>query len=181
MADLYELKTALDSHGTFFCFSGPINHDLIVELGDTIKKRMTIEEASKTTILKAFSMFIEYAQNIANYSAEEVADPDLQNRGYRSGLISIGLKNGIYFVSSGNLVDNSKVDGLKEKLETLNNMDKDELKKHYKQKRKQERPDDSAGAGLGFIELARKSTDPLEYSFQKIDDDYSFFAIKTTV
>jgi len=60
-------------------------------------------------------------------------------------------------------------------------MDKDELKIYYKERRRADREGDSKGAGIGFIEMARKSSQPLEFSFQKIDDKHSFFTIKITI
>jgi len=60
-------------------------------------------------------------------------------------------------------------------------MDRSELKQYYKEKRRNETPESSKGAGLGFIELARKSVKPIEFDVQKIDDEFSFFSLKTTI
>ena len=37
------------------------------------------------------------------------------------------------------------------------------------------------GAGLGFIDIARKTGNPLEYHFERIDKNNSFFLFKTTM
>ena len=37
------------------------------------------------------------------------------------------------------------------------------------------------GAGLGFIEMAKKSSEPIEYVFQNIDNTHSFFTIRITI
>jgi hypothetical protein len=37
------------------------------------------------------------------------------------------------------------------------------------------------GAGLGFIDMARKSENKLSYSFDKINDRISFFTLMTMV
>ena len=37
------------------------------------------------------------------------------------------------------------------------------------------------GAGLGFIDIARKSGNKLEYHFEKINDDYYFFIINSQI
>jgi len=39
----------------------------------------------------------------------------------------------------------------------------------------------SKGAGLGLIEMARKGSEPIEYSFLSIDDNFSFFTISVVV
>jgi hypothetical protein len=40
---------------------------------------------------------------------------------------------------------------------------------------------ESKGAGLGFIEMARKVSLPIEYEFVPMEDDYSFFCLKATI
>jgi len=101
--------------------------------------------------------------------------------GLSSGLLITGYDNGHYYVLCGNKVNNETVELLKDKLVTLRNMDKDELRRYYKEQRKKNTPEDSKGAGLGFIELARKSVKPIEFSFQPIDEHFSFFSLKTYI
>ncbi|MDM8568683.1 SiaB family protein kinase, partial [Thiotrichales bacterium HSG1] len=84
-------------------------------------------------------------------------------------------------VSCGNMVHNEAVDSIRKQLTRLQVMNKDELKRYYRERRREDIPKDSKGAGLGFIELARKSVKPIEFEVQKIDDNYSFFSLKTTI
>jgi hypothetical protein len=37
------------------------------------------------------------------------------------------------------------------------------------------------GAGLGFVDMARKSGQKLEYEFEELGEGLSFFSLKTTV
>jgi len=37
------------------------------------------------------------------------------------------------------------------------------------------------GAGLGFIDIRRKTGNPLDYSFVKIDEETSFFIFTSTI
>ena len=67
---LYEFKNDLGKRGIFFCFSGPVSQDLLVEIGSTLKQKMKLEEASNSTVIRVFSMVVEKAQNIIHYSAE---------------------------------------------------------------------------------------------------------------
>ena len=38
----------------------------------------------------------------------------------------------------------------------------------------------SKGAGLGFMEIARRASKPIEFDFTDVDGDYAFFALKAT-
>ena len=39
----------------------------------------------------------------------------------------------------------------------------------------------SKGAGLGFMEIARRASKPLEFDFTEIDANHAFFALKATI
>ncbi|MBW2011613.1 MAG: hypothetical protein JRI32_08240, partial [Deltaproteobacteria bacterium] len=59
--------------GVIFCFSGPVSQVMLESLGETLRKKMQHDLIVFSTIHKVFSIFIEQAQNILNYSAEVVA------------------------------------------------------------------------------------------------------------
>ncbi|RLC15111.1 MAG: hypothetical protein DRI57_13390 [Deltaproteobacteria bacterium] len=168
--NLYALKKDFGKRGIFLSFSGPLSQELMVEIGATLKQKMKLEEASKSTVFRVFSMVVENAQNIIYYSAEE-----------SHGIIIVGYENKHYFVMSGNMLKNEKVERLRKKLTALQTMDKDELKKHYKVQRKKGPGEGSKGGGLGFIEMARKASRPIEFEFEKIDGNVSFFSVKIVI
>lgn len=181
LTDLYNFKNELDKQGIFLGFSGPLSQELLVEIGDTLKNKMKLEETtSSSTRTKVFSMLIEQAQNIIHYSVEKV-QPDHSASTLSSGIIVVGYEYSHYYVLCGNRIDNNSVDQLHDKLTNLQNMNKDELKRYYREQRKQNAPNNSKGAGLGFIELARKSVKPIEFHFQSINEEYSFFSLKTYI
>lgn len=177
---LYDFKLEYNKHGIFLCFSGHISQELLVEIGDSLKLKMKQEEVSSTTILKVFSMFIEQAQNILRYSADSIAHhiPDQKLGG---GIMMVGYEQQHYYVVCGNVIESHLIPKLSRYLTELRDMSKEELKQYYKERRKSEIPEDSKGAGLGFIELARKASHPIEFNFRSIDDNHSFFSLKTQI
>jgi hypothetical protein len=181
LTNLYNFKNELDKQGIFLGFSGPLSQELLVEIGDALKNKMKLEETtSSSTITKVFSMLIEQAQNIIHYSAEKV-QPEHSPATLSSGIIVVGYNHSHYYVLCGNRIDNDTIEPLREKLTNLQNMNKEELKRYYREQRKQNAPTNSKGAGLGFIELARKSIKPIEFHFQSIDEQFSFFSLKTYI
>jgi len=179
---LYDFKKNLNEKGIFFCFSGPISQELLVEMGDTLKQKIKLDEASNSTVLRVFSMVIEKAQNIIHYSAEKIPGTDsAEEDELKIGIITVGYEYNHYFVSCGNLLENRKVEKLREKLIRLQKMDKEEINKYYKEQRKKRADEDSKGAGLGLIEMARKADKPIEFDFKKIDEEFSFFSSKIII
>lgn len=178
MIDLYSYKQGLQEDGIIFSFSGPMSHEIIEGIGSAIRVKIGEgKDGDRNAALKVFSIFVEQVENVINYSVEK----DFDDSQLSFGIVVIGKKDGCFFVSGGNKIIASKVEKLKFNLDKLISMNKDELKVYYKQKRKAAKEDDSKGAGIGFVEMARKSTRPIEYSFKTIDDTYSFFTIKISI
>jgi hypothetical protein len=65
--NLYHFKRELSDRGIFFCFSGPVSQELLVEIGTTLRQKMELEDTSTSTVLKVFSMLVEQTQNIRHY------------------------------------------------------------------------------------------------------------------
>ena len=82
---------------------------------------------------------------------------------------------------SGNIIESDKVERLRKKLTKLQKMNKKELKKYYLEQRRKEPDEGSKGAGLGFIEMARRASYPIEFEFKQIDEKRSFFSLKTVI
>ncbi len=178
MIDLYEYKQGLQKDGIIFSFSGPMSHEIIEGVGRAIRVKIGEgEDGDRKAALKVFSIFVEQVENVINYSVEK----DHEDSQLSFGIVVVGKKDGTFFISGGNKINSDKVEKLRSNLDKIRSMNKDELKIYYKEKRKAAKEDDSKGAGIGFIEMARKSSKPLEYSFKTIDTNYSFFTIKISI
>lgn len=178
---LYDLYTELESRKILFCYSGPITQTNIEGIGATLRRNLEVEDAGNATILSVFSIFVEHVQNILNYSAEKLGKNEDENE-LRVGIVVIGHESGgDYYIYCGNKIYTQDVPKLKSNIENVRNLSKDELNALYRERRKMEIQPSSKGAGLGLIEMARRSSEPLGYSFEQIDDEFSFFSIKVVV
>jgi hypothetical protein len=98
-----------------------------------------------------------------------------------SAIFMIGKHANEYIITTGNPINIEKVEGLNRKLEQINGLDKEGLKALYKDIIKNGDLSDKGGAGLGFVDMARKSGQKLEFDFQPINEKISFFSLKTTI
>ena len=183
MNSLYQLKHDQAENGCFFSFCGPVSQDLMVEFGTVLKLKMKLEDADSGTILKVFSIVIEQTQNIIHYSADkQKSPPGVQPPEELSfGVITVGKRDGRYIIAGGNKIRNEEIEKLDNRLGKIQAMDSKELKAFYREQRRLEPKDGSKGAGLGFIEMARKSSAPIEYFFEKIDREFSFFTLQISI
>ncbi len=83
--------------------------------------------------------------------------------------------NDTYFITSANLIKTGKVANLKSQLNKVNSLDKESLKALYLDMLENKSFSEKGGAGLGLIEIARKSGQKIEYVVDEYQDDYSIF------
>ncbi len=178
MEGLYKYQKELKKRGIILTLCGPISHEVIQSVGTILRAKLSDENASTGLILKVFSVFVEQAENIIRYS---ISDRHLLETYVGFGILVVGHEDNEFFITCGNKIENSKVSELEANLIKLQNMDKDELKRYYKKKRKEVSNSNSKGAGIGFIEMARKASKPIEFMFEKIDDNYSFFTVNVVI
>jgi len=178
--DIKSFYHQLQEKGIIFSFSGPISQSLLEGIGHTLKQKMTLEETRTNTIQKVFSIFVELMQNIINYSAQRLQTEDI-NEDISYGILIVGKEQEHFYIISGNYIREDQEAALHDKLTTIRSMDSHELKQFYKQQRRQHVDDTSKGAGLGFIEMARKASQPIEFEIDKLEEGYSFFVVKAVI
>jgi hypothetical protein len=179
--DFFTYREEITRDGIFLTFNGVLVHSFMVKLAEMLKTKMSMFNVDKNQEMKIFATVIEQAQNIIFYSAERVPVPFMENEMMGVGTITVGKEDEHYFVICGNMIPNANVEKLRNKLETIQQMNQDELKQYYKDQRRLEPDSDSRGAGLGFIEMARKASRSIEFSFHRLDDNNSFFTLKATI
>lgn len=181
LIDSNNFMKTFEKRGTFFSFCGPMTQDLMGEMGSIIKTEMQKRKASLSVICKVFSMLVEQTQNIIHYSEEIIDDHKPGTSPLPAGVISVGYTDDRYYVIGGNMVKNIQIERIKKKLNRVNSMNKDELKSYYREQRKKSPEQESKGAGLGFIEIARKASAPIYFEFIPIDQTYSYFSLKSEI
>ena len=66
-------------------------------------------------------------------------------------------------------------------LELIKNADKDEIKKLYREGMTKSNDHAGPGAGLGLLEIARRSSAPISYEFVEVNDNEVDFYISAMV
>ena len=79
------------------------------------------------------------------------------------------------------MIKHKDVSRMDKQLSDIAEMDSLELKRAYKAQLKSNPAPESKGAGLGLLEIARRVSEPLEFDFHRIDEKYTFFALKATI
>lgn len=174
--------SSLTSRGIIFSYSGYVSEDLLEALGETINRKMRLDDTDTSTANRVFGVFVEQVQNVIRYSAEreELQEPD-ERFELSSGVITIGREGEKFFIVCGNMVLQRDVDRLRTRLLQLQTLGRDELKALYKEKLRAAPEPTSKGASIGLVEIARKASEPLSFDFLEVDDEYVFFFLKALI
>ncbi len=175
---LYNLRECFSKKRIIFCYSGPMSQDLMVEIGNTLKQKMQQETFNRSVVAKTFAILVEQVQNIMHYSTEKNHMEPLEDVKLGNGIVAVGYENSRYYVASGNMIQTKDRDKISGMITKINSMSPEEKKQYYKEMRKKTPDESSRGAGLGFIEMARKSDHPVEFDFIDVDLEYCFFTIR---
>lgn len=173
--ELNDFREHIVQNGIIYSYCGPISHELTELIVQTLRTQTKLNRTSPSMSLKLFSVFVEMIENISHYSLP--AETDKINCSLGEGIVVVGKENDNYFLCCGNFVVTTEVEKLQGRLEHLQNMTRSELKSHYQEQRRKEPDAASKGAGLGFIEIARK-TSTFEFKIKKIDNKRSFFSMQ---
>ncbi len=159
-------------------YEGEITHDITKAFTSLTESTMDKAEESSKTQRKVFHVMVECLQNISKH-AEEVQSGNLHKE--KRGVFLIHKDENYYGVTTGNVIALEKVEDLKNSLDYINSLDKNGLKQLHKEQIKNGTLSDRQGAGLGFIDIAKKTGNPLEYHFLEIDDKASFFILTSKI
>lgn len=143
--------------------------DKIIDMAEIyIKSHEQISKLRKRTSFLVAECF----QNVVRHG-EKNLDSSQISMGKESFLIRF-FRNKC-FIASENTMPNDQVDMLRKKLDEVNKYDREELKALYKKSLEEGDLSEKGGAGLGLIEMARKTGNKLHYSFMSLDENRSAF------
>jgi len=172
------LLKILNENDNALIYSGPLWAEGISGVVETLKKRMEMDKIPAKITQKIFSVLIEQLNNMLMYSAENIQfefEKGIKTD-FPKGSFILGKEENNFFVQTGNVIKNEYVELVKNRIDYLNTLDKNEIRKYYKEQMKSENDNpQSKGAGLGFIEIARRVSSKIEYSFTPYRENMSFF------
>ena len=175
---VFEFYNLMKSNEVSLVYEGEITHDITKAFTSLTESAMGKADESSSTQRKVFHVMVECLQNISKH-AEEVETSKIHKE--KRGVFLIHKDENQYGVTTGNVVAKENVKDLKEQLNLINSLDKEGLKKLHKEQIRGGSLSDKQGAGLGFIDIAKKTGNPLEFHFLDIDDKLSFFILTSRI
>jgi hypothetical protein len=171
-----QLERIMALNNIYLIWSGHLTHEVGKEVISFTETQLNVNDVKSNLRKRVFSILVEIIENVAKYSPG--AEPEEK---FGMPIAMIRIEGKTYLLTTGNLIPNSEVAGLKEKLDTVNKYDKKGLKDLYMKSLSDQTQGENSTGNLGLIDMARKSGHKLQYEFEKMNDLYSYFILTIKV
>jgi len=165
------LRNSLRNNNVIMAYNGAVSDDLMVTLADLLKERLVANDEVKRSKL-IFAVFMEGVQNLIWHGKEHEEN---------MGMILITEHDKEMTIMCGNRIEKDKTQGLKERLAQIEGADKDTIRQLYRDGMSHANQNEGPGSGLGLLEIARRSTQPISYTFVDVDDQSVDFILAATI
>jgi hypothetical protein len=162
-----ELHRLMQGKNVLVIHKGDYSQETVMPILRMLENNLKNDAQKFKVRKKTFHMLVEILQNISKHSYE--------NEKIHEGIFILSIEDGQYVINTGNFIANTEIRPLKEALTKLSKMTREELVELYRYTLKEGKVEAEGSAGLGLIDIARESTQPMKWDFVAIDDVKSFF------
>lgn len=173
----YQMYKSMKTNEINLVYEGEVTQEITKTFTSLTERSLAKTEESNSVQRKVFNVMVECLQNISKHADSLTEDEKEERR----GIVMVSHGDESYNIITGNVIKNEKVAELKKNLELVNSLDKKGLSDLYKQQMREGRISEKGGAGLGFIDIAKKTGSKLGYQFKELNEDVSFFILTSTI
>jgi len=159
-------------------YKGTVTFAKINRMLDRLIEMPAFQQIRRNIQKKLYGIFVECIENIYKNTGN---GRDHLNMTKKLPYIKMGKQDDIFFISSGNIIANKRINKLKSRLDRINHLDHEGLKSAYAEMLDQDTISAEEGAGLGLITIAMRSGNKIKYNFTSLDDNHSYYEMKVDV
>lgn len=180
--DILHFMRLMEQDSVSLFYRGGFSQAVLMEIGKNLRENVKKHTANRSMSIKVFSVFVELAQNVIRYAdVGNIDESQLIGQTECFGAIAVGMRNDHYFICCGNEIDAEQEKVIKPKLEIIKQMNRDEIKAHFIAQRKKGPDKNSKGGGIGFIEIAKLASQPIQYDFVPTSNGQMFFSLNVII
>lgn len=157
-----------------YSFRDVLTPELMQVIFQDIEEKLINESEDKIVQKRAFSILVELIQNIYNYTSSFfLKAPEV--------LVMVQKTDEGYELITGNFLEQKGVNLLESRLRMINFLNEEQLDNVYRGVLANKRISKQHGAGLGLLDVVRKSRNNIYFKIDAVDERLSFFTIKSLV
>jgi hypothetical protein len=165
---------SIDESDIFVSYFGELSQEMVNDISIETEEKMINSGDKKVVVKKAFNILVEGLQNIRLHGGRD------SNNVQTSCLVIVQNKQN-YKILFGNLISNKIIKLITSKIDLINSSNLDQIKEMYVTTLTNGIISKKGGAGLGFITMAMKSKNNLDFNFEAIDSEISCFSVELTL
>jgi len=165
----YKDLSESDSIEVIVHYSGDLNFGFANALTSRMEKLLSEKIEDKTARKRFFTVFIEAIQNIRLHS-------EIDENEHVHSIVTVLQEGNKLCARFSNIIDKDKVDDLKSRYDTINDMDPVSLKGKYMEVMRNGARSSKGGAGLGIITMVMRSKNKSPYEVSALDENYDIFS-----
>ncbi|MFN8697778.1 MAG: SiaB family protein kinase [Flavobacteriales bacterium] len=174
IAQTLELYEQMTREHSLLCYKGDFSQKAILPILEMVEYNLASGNGFNAQSRKTGHVLIEILQNISKHGG--------QQNDRSEGIFTIGFQDDRVLLQVGNIVTDREKEFLNEKLLYLRALSKDELKElHRSALRSSLKLESNQKSGLGLIEVAKASTDPLRFEFRTLESSQHLFALEVSI
>jgi hypothetical protein len=158
----------------------PLDYNKIKTAVSEIEKTLLKNGASSKKIKDVFEIAVEMLQNILNYSYGSRTKDDHSKEADGHFRVVYNSQNDLYTMLSENLITSKQAIAIQEKIDAIKDLDDKALRKLMREKMRSRSDQHKHGAGLGFITMAKRASQPLEVEFEEVLGGIEKFTLSVT-
>lgn len=180
ISDVYDFYRRMEDDHIILSFKGAFTDDLLTSILHIVEGKMDDLEVDTKKKKRVFNVLVESFQNLYHH-IEEMA-PDNGNREKdKSAMIVVKYENDKFTIVTGNFVSSNRIPELREKLDMVNELNDEALRELYRTKLENGGRTEKGTAGLGLIDIARKSKSKLDYEIINVTESIGFFCLSVVI
>ncbi len=178
--NLQESYKKMNEGEVLLAYKGSITTDLITNVLEVIESKLEDIRTASAVRKKIYNVLVESLQNLFHH-IDDIPELVKDEFDARFGVLVVAKEEGMYRISTGNFVRTGKVKQLREKIDKINSLSKEELKDMYKFVLNHQKLSSKGGGGLGLIDIAKKTGNKLDYVFHNYNDEFDFFNLNVYI
>lgn len=176
---IYKFHNSMIQNKVIVVYQGEVTHQITKAFSSLAKEAMNRHGKDTFGVKKiVYHIMVECLQNIFKYADDPDTGKPLETG---VGVFVVERTGNEYSITTGNAVANTKVEHLKNLINNVNSLDKDSLNALYDKTMMEGSISEDGGAGLGFIDIARKTGQKLVCHFESVNEHTSFFLLRMKV
>jgi hypothetical protein len=179
--DINDYYEKLNGGDVILAYKGSITSDLISNVLEVVEAKLEDFSEDSKVQKKVYNVLVESLQNLYHHIDDLPASMKDKFDSKFAVLVISRIENNIYKITTGNFITSAKIKVLKDKIDKINSLSRDELKDMYKFILNHQKLSAKGGGGLGLIDIARKTGHKLEYSFENYNNDFYFFNLDVII